>query len=112
MKFFSSNPPNPVLTAQIQWQECRRHKKTAGLRTQEQGSRGLRVLQVRKLDGKSQTWGRNRDRVQSQSGGSHITIVRAAPAFGRHPVDDLVGVHYVAGLAVYAVGKIYLKPPL
>src|SRR5436309_11154196 len=43
---------------------------------------------------------------------SHIPIVRAAAPLGRHPVDDLVGIHDVAGLAVDAVGKVDLKPPL
>src|ERR1700743_1853755 len=34
---------------------------------------------------------------------SHPFVVGAAATFGRHPVDDLVGIRDVAGLAVHAV---------
>src|SRR5438874_10900659 len=40
---------------------------------------------------------------------SHAIIIRPATAFGRHPGDDLVGVHDVAGLAVDAVGGIQVN---
>ena len=41
--------------------------------------------------------------------GLHILIVRAVASFGSDPVDDLIGVHDVAGFAVNAVGKIDLQ---
>src|SRR5947209_10475300 len=36
----------------------------------------------------------------------HPIVIRPAAALGRHPGDDLVGVHDVAGLAVDTVGRI------
>ena len=33
----------------------------------------------------------------------HSFVIRSAAAFRRNPVDNLVGIHYVAGLAVHAV---------
>src|SRR5947209_12720833 len=43
---------------------------------------------------------------------SHALVVRPAAAFGRHPVDYLVRIHYVARLTVDAVGEVYLKATL
>ncbi len=40
---------------------------------------------------------------------SHAVVIGTAAALGWNPVDDLVGVHDVAGLAVYAVGEVDLK---
>ena|SRR5437660_27054 len=40
----------------------------------------------------------------------HALVIRPAAAFGGYPVDDLIGIHDVAGLAVDAVGKVYLQP--
>ena len=40
----------------------------------------------------------------------HSVVLRAAAGFRRHPGDDLVGVHDVARLAVYAVGGVDLQP--
>ena len=37
---------------------------------------------------------------------SHSVVIRSATTFWRHPGDDLVGVHDVAGLAMNAVGRI------
>ena len=34
---------------------------------------------------------------------SHPFIIRSAAAFGRYPINNLVGIHDVAGLAVDAV---------
>src|SRR5690606_16125178 len=42
-------------------------------------------------------------------GGSKVLVVRAGAALRRHPVDDLVGILDVAGLAVHAVGGIDLQ---
>src|SRR3984957_6557034 len=41
--------------------------------------------------------------VRRRAGLSHAFVIRAASAFGRNPVDDLVGVGDIAGLAVDAV---------
>src|SRR5688572_14321071 len=41
--------------------------------------------------------------------GSQILVVRPRTAFRRHPVDDLVGILDVAGLAVDAVGGVDLQ---
>ncbi len=41
---------------------------------------------------------------------SHVRIVRAAAAFGRHPMDVLPRVLDVAGLAVHAVRRVDLQP--
>src|SRR3974377_1304498 len=38
--------------------------------------------------------------------GLHALVIRPAPALGRNPGDDLVGVHNVTGLAVHAVGRV------
>ena len=42
----------------------------------------------------------------------HSLVIRAAAALRRYPVDDLVGVHNVTGLAVDAVREIYLQAAL
>src|ERR1700722_10253042 len=36
----------------------------------------------------------------------HPVIIRAAAPLGGHPVDDLVRIHDVAGLAMHAVGEV------
>src|SRR6185436_12847190 len=41
-----------------------------------------------------------------------VLVVRSAAAFGRHPVDDLVGVGDVAGLAVHAVRGVDVEAQL
>src|SRR5579859_4852368 len=41
---------------------------------------------------------------------SHIRIVRPAAAFGHYPIDILLGVLDVAGLAVHAVLRVDLQP--
>src|SRR3974390_3693782 len=38
--------------------------------------------------------------------GLHARVSRPAPALGRDPGDELVGVHDVTGLGVYAVGRV------
>src|SRR3954463_5340548 len=40
---------------------------------------------------------------------SHSIVVRAATALGRHPRDDFVRIHDVAGLAVHAVRWIQVQ---
>ena len=40
---------------------------------------------------------------------SHSHIIRSAAAFRRHPINDLIRVHDVAGLAVDAVGEVDLE---
>ena|GEM_PF-3114965 len=40
---------------------------------------------------------------------SHSHVIGSAAAFGRNPVDDLIWVHDVAGLAVDAVGEVDLE---
>src|SRR5436190_10044359 len=43
-------------------------------------------------------------------GSSHVRIVRSAPALGNDPLDVLLRVLDVAGLAVHAVLGVYLEP--
>jgi hypothetical protein len=40
---------------------------------------------------------------------SHPVVVRAATALRWNPIDDLVGIHNVAGLAMDAVGEVDMK---
>ena len=47
---------------------------------------------------------------QGQGTPLHAVVLRPSAAFRRHPVDDLVGVHDVAGLAVHAVRGVDLQP--
>src|ERR1035437_10699423 len=46
--------------------------------------------------------------MANSGSGSHAFVIRTAAALGRHPGDDLVGVHDVAGLAVYAVRSVQM----
>src|SRR5690348_8927110 len=39
----------------------------------------------------------------------HAFVLRAAASFWRHPVDDLIGIHDVARLAVHAVRRVDLQ---
>jgi hypothetical protein len=41
----------------------------------------------------------------------HVRIVGPAAAFGRDPVDVLQRILDVAGLAMHAIGGVYLQPP-
>src|SRR5689334_21707499 len=41
----------------------------------------------------------------------HALVIRPATALGGHPVDDLIRIGDVAGLAVYAVREVDLQPP-
>src|SRR5581483_10187847 len=41
----------------------------------------------------------------------HVGVDRALPALRGNPSDDLIGVHNVAGLAMYTVGEVDLQPP-
>src|SRR5215467_2408086 len=41
----------------------------------------------------------------------HVPVIGAAPAFWRDPIDNLVRIHNVTGLAMDAVREIYLQPP-
>src|SRR5215475_7429130 len=36
----------------------------------------------------------------------HLVVVGSVPAFGRNPGNDLVGILYIVGFAVHAVGRI------
>jgi hypothetical protein len=40
---------------------------------------------------------------------SQVLIIRSRTTFRRHPVDDLVGIFDVAGLAVHAIGGVDLQ---
>src|SRR5262245_13693695 len=40
-----------------------------------------------------------------------INVIRPAPAFGRDPIDDLVGIHNIASFAVDAVREIDFRLP-
>src|SRR5262245_16539091 len=39
----------------------------------------------------------------------HAVVLRPAASFGRHPGDDLIRIHDVAGLAVHAVRRVDLQ---
>ena len=47
---------------------------------------------------------------QGQGTPLHAVVLRPSAAFRRHPVDELIGVHDVAGLAVHAVRGVDLQP--
>jgi hypothetical protein len=48
----------------------------------------------------------NNPHLKSETNELHAVVIGPAPAFRRDPGDDLVGIHDVAGLAVYAVSEV------
>src|SRR5689334_25118671 len=49
----------------------------------------------------------NAETIEGRSFHLHSIVIRATATLGRHPGDDLVWVHDVAGFAVDAVGEVH-----